>query len=76
MTVHAGSWWGHWDSSGHKSFTRWITSLRIDEAKRILHKHPEWTNEAVADHCGFSRTHFQKIFKQETGYSPTDFRTK
>ena len=60
-------------ASGHTSFTRWITSLRIDEAKRMLHEHPEWTNEAVADHCGFSRTHFQKIFKQETGIAPSEY---
>ena len=60
-------------ASGHQSFTRWITVQRIDEAKRVLHEHPEWTNEAVADHCGFSRTHFQKIFKQETGCSPADY---
>ena len=30
-------------------------------------------NETVADHCGFSRTHFQKIFNQETGVSPTEY---
>ena len=62
-------------ASGHNSFTRWITTLRIEEAKRALKEHPDWTNEAVADHCGFSRTHFQRIFKQETGLSPADFQT-
>ncbi len=60
-------------ASGHTSFTHWITSLRIEEAKRVLHEHPEWTNEAVADHCGFSRAYFQKIFKQETGKAPAEF---
>ena len=60
-------------ASGHTSFTRWITTLRIDEAKRVIKAHRDWNNEAVADHCGFSRTHFQKIFKQETGMSPTEF---
>ena len=61
-------------ASGHDSFTRWITSLRIEEAKRVLVKHRDWTNEAVADHCGFSRTYFQKIFKQETGLSPSEYQ--
>ena len=60
-------------ASGHNSFTRWITTLRIDEAKRVLHEHSDWTNEAVADHCGFSRAYFQKIFKQETGMAPSEF---
>lgn len=60
-------------ASGHLSFTRWITTLRIEEAKRVLREHPDWTNEAVADHCGFNRTHFQKIFKQETGKAPAEY---
>ena len=58
---------------GHPSYTRWMTTLRIDEAKRVLKAHPEWNVEAVADHCGISRTHFQRVFKQEVGSSPADF---
>jgi len=61
-------------ASGHDSFTRWITSLRIEEAKRVLQEHRDWNNEAVADHCGFSRAYFQKIFKQETGQSPSEYQ--
>ncbi len=61
-------------TTGHSSFTRWITSLRVEEAKRVLKDHPDWTNEAVADHCGFSRTHFHKIFKQATGVAPSEFQ--
>ena len=60
-------------ASGHNSFTRWITSLRIEEAKRMLQEHADWTNEAVADHCGFSRAYFQRIFKQETGMAPSEY---
>ena len=61
-------------ASGHNSFTRWITSLRIEEAKQTLNQHHDWSIEAVADHCGFSRTHFQRVFKQEVGCSPADFQ--
>jgi len=60
-------------ASGYESFTRWITVLRIEEAKRMLILHPQWSNEAIADHCGFSRTYFQRVFKQETGCSPATF---
>lgn len=60
-------------SSGHESFSQWISSLRIAEAKRVLSENPGWTNEAVADHCGFSRSYFQKIFKKATGLSPAEF---
>ncbi|MCR5364546.1 MAG: AraC family transcriptional regulator [Prevotella sp.] len=27
----------------------------------------------MANHCGFSRAYFQKIFKQETGMAPSAF---
>ena len=60
-------------ASGHTSFTRWITSLRIEEAKRMILEHRDWNNEAIADHCGFSRAYFQKIFKQETGMAPAEY---
>ena len=63
-------------ASGHQSFTKWIIAQRIEEAKRVLTEHGDWTNEAVADHCGFNRTHFQKIFKQETGVAPSEVRSK
>lgn len=61
---------------GYASYTRWITILRVDEAKRTLQAHPDWSVEAVADHCGISRSHFQRVFKQETGLSPAEFLEK
>ena len=60
-------------AQGYASYSRWITALRVEEAKRTLQAHPDWSNEAVADHCGISRSHFQRVFKQETGLSPADF---
>ena len=48
--------------------------LRIEEAKRQLKKHPEWSNDTIAEHCGFSsRNYFQTIFKKQTGVSPSEF---
>ena len=44
-----------------------------EEAKRMLQEHADWTNEAVVDHCGFSRAYFQRIFKQETGMAPSEY---
>ena len=60
-------------ASGYESFTRWITTLRIEEAKRLLAEHPDYSIEYVADHCGISRTHFHSVFKKETGVSPTRY---
>ncbi len=60
-------------ASGYDRYTQWITALRIKEAKRLLIEYKDWSNEAIADHCGISRTHFQRLFKQETGFSPAEF---
>ena len=63
-------------AEGHLSFTKWIIALRIEEAKRLLKEHPDWNNETVADHCGFNRTHFQRLFKQATGMAPAEYGEK
>ena len=60
-------------ASGFVSFSRWIITMRVEEARRTLLEHRDWSNEVVADHCGFSRSHFQKTFKKETGMSPSEF---
>ena len=55
-------------------YSEWMTSLRIEEAKRVIKSHPDWSNESVAEHCGFSdRTYFQKKFKEKTGMTPADY---
>ena len=61
-------------ASGHTSFTRWITAMRIEEAKRLLTEHNDWSIEAVADKCGFNRTHFQKVFQEQTGTTPSKYQ--
>ena len=60
-------------AAGYESFTQWMTTLRIDEAKRMLREHPDFTIEAIADHCGISRSHFHTVFKRATGQSPTTY---
>ena len=51
-----------------------MTNLRIEEAKRVIREHPEWSNETVAQHCGFAdRSYFQKKFKEKTGITPAEF---
>ena len=60
-------------TSDYESFKQWITKMRIEEAKRTIKENPEWSNEAIADHCGFSRSSFYRIFKNETGLSPTQY---
>jgi len=56
------------------TYASWMNNLRIDAAKRVLTDHPDWNNEAVAQHCGFSdRSYFQKKFKEATGLTPADY---
>ena len=58
-------------------FNPWLTHLRIEEAKRQLTLHPEWNNDTIAEHCGFtSRTYFQTTFKRITGVTPQEFQTR
>ena len=61
-------------AQGYDSFSRWMTALRIDEAKRVMQEHPEWGTEAVADYCGFnSREYFHRIFKEQQGMTPAQY---
>ena len=60
----------------HKNlkYNEWMTGLRLEEARRVLIAHPEWSNEAVALHCGFSdRSYFLRKFKEEVGLSPAEY---
>ena len=58
---------------GYASYSRWITTMRVEEAKHAMRQHPEWSIEAVADHCGISRSHFQRVFHDITGETPAHF---
>lgn len=55
-------------------FSPWLTYLRIEEAKRQMTLHPEWSNDVIAEHCGFgSRSYFQTVFRKQTGMTPSAF---
>jgi AraC-like DNA-binding protein len=61
------------------SFYDLINSYRISEAKkRLLSKdYDKFTMEGIGESCGFkSRSTFFKIFKQETGISPSVYKKK
>lgn len=52
-----------------------VTTLRIEEAKRVLVEHPEWSVESIADHCGFNdRKYFHYVFQQQTGTTPSKYQ--
>lgn len=55
-------------------FSPWLTYLRVEEAKKQMKAHPEWSNDIIAEHCGFaSRSYFQTVFRKNTGMTPMQF---
>lgn len=57
-----------------KTFRVWLSDLRLEEAKRLIITHPEYSNETIAESCGFSRSHLQAKFKESTGLTTKDWR--
>ena len=58
-------------------FNPWLTNLRIEEAKRLLNQHPDWSNDTIAQMCGFSsRSYFQNVFRKQTGMTPAQYANK
>ena len=59
------------------SFRDYVNSLRIDYAKQYMKQHPDATQEHLAVACGFSSaSYFNRKFKQITGHSPQDWKTR
>ncbi|WP_059050155.1 response regulator [Paenibacillus senegalimassiliensis] len=59
------------------TFVQYYTELKIKEACRLMASKPEMKFREVADILSFSDQHyFSKVFKEYTGYSPTDYKEK
>lgn len=56
------------------SFYQYVTSYRIEEAKRLMSNHPDMTIADVATRSGFSsRIVFTRVFTKEMGVSPREW---
>jgi len=56
------------------TFRVWLSKIRLEEAKRLIEEHPNFSNEVIAAECGFtSRTYFQNVFKEATGFTPKEW---
>jgi len=63
-----------WLHQKDTKYSEWIAQLRVEEAKRVIKEKPGLSNDAIAQHCGFSdRTAFQKKFKKHTGMTPLQY---
>lgn len=58
------------------NFTDFLTRIRIEKAKTLLTEHKQNISEISAA-VGFSDiSYFSRVFKKETGYSPSTYRRK
>ena len=57
-----------------KTFIRWLTEIRIEQAKRQLSE-SEANILNICYDCGYNTpSQFIKMFKRETGYTPSEYR--
>jgi AraC-like DNA-binding protein len=62
-----------------KNFFKFINEYRVEAAKKMLgnNAHQKFTILAIAYDCGFnSKSSFNTIFKEFTGYTPSEFVQK
>ncbi len=54
-----------------------LTTLRIDEARRLFTRRPEWNITEIAARCGFEdSSYFTRVFRSATGETPRQYRKK
>ena len=59
------------------TFRDWITGLRIDYSKRLLVEHSRLTIADISEKSGFqSPSHFTRLFKENVGCTPTQWRKR
>ena len=57
------------------SFRDWISSLRIEYAKRLMNRHAEMKINEISEMAGFvSLNHFTRVFSAREGCSPARWR--
>lgn len=56
------------------NYHKWLPYLRIEEAKRMMLEHPEYSLDAIAEACGYSgRTTLSRAFKTQEGIPPAEW---
>ncbi|WP_410771703.1 response regulator [Fontibacillus sp. BL9] len=57
------------------TFVQYYTKLKINEACKLMEDKPDMKFKEISDALSFSDQHyFSKVFKEYTGYSPTEYK--
>lgn len=58
-----------------KNFSAWLNTLRVEEAKQLMHEHPELSLYDIGYKVGHPNpTSFKKAFLTITGQTPEEWR--
>lgn len=54
-----------------ENYRKWLPHLRIEEAKRYMLEHPDYSLQAIAEECGYANSsNFSRAFKSQEGMTP------
>ena len=54
-----------------ENYRQWLPHLRIEEAKRYMLEHPDYSLQAIAEECGYANSsNFSRAFKAQEGMTP------
>ena len=60
-----------------ENYRQWFPHLRIEEAKRYMLEHPDYSLQAIAEECGYANSsNFSRAFKAQEGMTPGQWLTK
>jgi len=60
--------------AANQGYRQWISTLRIEEAKRLLRQHPDYSLEAIAKECGYAcNSSLTRAFKTQVGMPPMEW---
>ncbi len=65
----------HINQNEQKTFSVWINTLRINEAKRLMNENPQLELWQIAEQVGYTDgKYFSTMFKKIEGITPTEWR--
>ncbi len=59
------------------SMSRYITKKKIELAREMIETKPQMRLSEISDLCGYNDSrYFSRVFKAETGLSPSEYKEK